>query len=194
MLMAKVSEGLREVERTGGIPQTGIGSIPVYASGVSTDDSLRQLSLNWNIDANAVVHSTRPRLGAVIIKFQQIVRRFTWWFTVPILDQIISFNSGVVRSLGAIQADMQRMESRIDVLLDSQLAAAGPSGQADGDPNLAEDAAGNLRPSPSVRPSVSSPGDDARLRAIEARLATLSNRLDALDRQGPVEPTTGATP
>lgn len=51
----------------------------------------RQLRFQATLDGNAIVHSTRPRLGPWIIRFQQFVRRVTWWFLEPILQQIRAF-------------------------------------------------------------------------------------------------------
>jgi len=51
----------------------------------------RRLQLQWNIDANAIIHSTRPGLGPWIIRFQTLVHRATWWFLEPILQQIRAF-------------------------------------------------------------------------------------------------------
>ena len=51
----------------------------------------RQLRFLATLDGNAIVHSTRPRFGPWIIRFQQFVRRVTWWFLEPILQQIRAF-------------------------------------------------------------------------------------------------------
>ena len=51
----------------------------------------RQLRFQATLDGTAIVHSTRPRLGPWIIRFQQFVRRVTWWFLEPILQQIRAF-------------------------------------------------------------------------------------------------------
>ncbi|HUS70247.1 MAG TPA: hypothetical protein VM075_05685 [Anaerolineae bacterium] len=53
-------------------------------------EGARQLTLQWNIDGNAIIHSTRRR-GAWLIRFQIVVRRLTWWFLEPILQQIRLF-------------------------------------------------------------------------------------------------------
>lgn len=52
---------------------------------------VRQLNNQWHIDSNAVILSNRPGLGPWIIRFQQVVRRLTWWFTEPLMQQIRSF-------------------------------------------------------------------------------------------------------
>jgi len=52
---------------------------------------VRQLNNQWHIDSNAVILSNRPGLGPWIIRFQRLVRRLTWWFTEPIVQQIRTF-------------------------------------------------------------------------------------------------------
>ena len=75
-------------------------------------EGARQLTLQWNIDGNAIIHSTRRR-GAWLIRFQIVVRRLTWWFLEPILQQIRLFQmntaqvlDGVVRSQEALMAGL----------------------------------------------------------------------------------------
>ncbi len=50
-----------------------------------------QLRSQWQIDGQAVILSNRPGIGPWVIRFQQLVRRFTWWFIEPILQQIRAF-------------------------------------------------------------------------------------------------------
>ncbi len=50
-----------------------------------------QLRSQWQIDGQAVILSNRPGIGPWVIRFQQLVRRFTWWFMEPILQQIRAF-------------------------------------------------------------------------------------------------------
>ncbi len=63
---------------------------------------VRRLQLQWNIDANAIIHSTRPGLGPWIIRFQTLVRRATWWFLEPILQQIRAFQMNVARVIESL--------------------------------------------------------------------------------------------
>ncbi len=57
----------------------------------------RRLQFQWNVDADAIIHSTRPGLGPWIIRFQTLVRRATWWFLEPILQQIRAFQMNAAR-------------------------------------------------------------------------------------------------
>jgi ubiquinone/menaquinone biosynthesis C-methylase UbiE len=52
---------------------------------------VQQMRNQWNIDSNMIIYSTRPLLGSWINRFQQFVRRVTWWFIEPILQQIRAF-------------------------------------------------------------------------------------------------------
>ena len=58
-----------------------------------------QLRNQWQIDSHAVILSNRPGLGQLIIRFQQLVRRLTWWFTEPIVQQIRTFQRSTAVSV-----------------------------------------------------------------------------------------------
>ncbi len=60
---------------------------------------VRQLNSQWHIDSNAVILSNRPGVGPWIIRFQQLVRRLTWWFTEPIVQQIRTFQRSTAVSI-----------------------------------------------------------------------------------------------
>jgi hypothetical protein len=81
----------------------------------------RQLRIQAKVERGAIVHSTRPRIGPLIIRFQHLVRRLTWWFTEPILQQISAyqFNSalvieGLAESLEAVKRDLSELQQRGD--------------------------------------------------------------------------------
>jgi hypothetical protein len=91
-------------------------------------EQARQLTLQWNVDGGAIIHSTRPGYGPFLIRFQTVVRRLTWWFLEPILQQIRLFQmntahvlDGVVRSQEALMAHLgdlseEEWKSRLEVL------------------------------------------------------------------------------
>ncbi|MCU0522433.1 MAG: hypothetical protein MUF84_17290 [Anaerolineae bacterium] len=58
----------------------------------------RLLRMQARIDRGAIIHSTRPRVGPLVIRFQRLVRRLTWWFTEPLLQQVSAYqvNSALV--------------------------------------------------------------------------------------------------
>jgi hypothetical protein len=66
----------------------------------------QRLPLQSHIDSNAIIHSTRPRYGPWIIRFQHLVRRLTWWFQEPIIQQIRSYQSNSARVVAGM-ADSQ---------------------------------------------------------------------------------------
>lgn len=91
-------------------------------------EQARQLTLQWNVDGRAVIHSTRPGYGPFLIRFQTVVRRLTWWFLEPILQQIRLFQmntahvlDGLVRSQEALMAHLgdlpeEEWKSRLEAL------------------------------------------------------------------------------
>jgi hypothetical protein len=88
----------------------------------------RQLTLQWNIDGNAIIHSRRRFRGAWLIRFQILTRRLTWWFLEPILQQIRLFQlntshavDGLAQNQEALMAHVTAMpqkewESRLEAL------------------------------------------------------------------------------
>lgn len=82
----------------------------------------RQLRILATLDGNAIVHSTRPHLGPWIIRFQQFIRRITWWFLEPILQQIRAYqlhSAQVVETIAEHQEtlllELQRLAPANDV-------------------------------------------------------------------------------
>lgn len=73
----------------------------------------RQLRLQARIDREAVIHSTRPHIGPLVIRFQRLVRRLTWWFSEPMLQQIAAYQlnnallvEGLADTLEALKQDV----------------------------------------------------------------------------------------
>lgn len=50
-----------------------------------------RLKGQWNINSGAIIQSTRPGLGPWVIRFQHLVRKVTWWYLEPIIQQVRSF-------------------------------------------------------------------------------------------------------
>ncbi len=69
----------------------------------------RQLRFLATLDGNAIVHSTRPRFGPWIIRFQQFVRRVTWWFLEPILQQIRAFQLQTAQVVETLAENQEAM-------------------------------------------------------------------------------------
>jgi hypothetical protein len=69
----------------------------------------RQLRFQATLDGNAIIHSTRQRLGPWIIRFQQFVRRVTWWFLEPILQQIRAFQLHTAQVVEALAENQEAL-------------------------------------------------------------------------------------
>lgn len=74
-----------------------------------------QLRSQWNIDSNAVIQSNRPGLGPWVIRFQQVVRRLTWWFMEPILQQIRSFQRNTAVAVSDLAQNQTQLLEELQV-------------------------------------------------------------------------------
>ena len=91
-------------------------------------EQARQLTFQWNVDGSSIIHSTRRGYGPWLIRFQTVVRRLTWWFLEPILQQIRLFQmntahvlDGLVRSQEALMGHLgdlpeEEWKSRLEAL------------------------------------------------------------------------------
>lgn len=73
----------------------------------------RQLTLQWNVDGSAIIHSTRRGYGPFLIRFQTVVRRLTWWFLEPILQQIRLFQMNTARVLDGLVRSQETLTSHL---------------------------------------------------------------------------------
>jgi hypothetical protein len=71
-------------------------------------DNLAAARSAWAVDPHAIVVSSRPGLAPAINLFQQLVRRLTWWQTLPQWQQISSFHGALVRIIDVL-LDRQRL-------------------------------------------------------------------------------------
>lgn len=104
LLMQSVAERLKRFEAGEGSSRE-IAAFSLYPVGWEDQDTERNVELliaQWDIDGSEIIHSTRPVLGPAIITFQHIVRRLTWWFLNPIVDQISRFNHSAVRVIHSL--------------------------------------------------------------------------------------------
>ena len=62
------------------------------------------------------IHSTRRTIGPWIIRFQLTVRRATWWFLEPILQQIRAFNRSTARTLDMLAGEQKHLADRVAAL------------------------------------------------------------------------------
>ena len=104
LLMQSVAERLKRFEAGEG-GSHDIAAFSLYPVGWEDQDTERNVELliaQWDIDSSEIIHSTRPVLGPAIITFQHVVRRLTWWFLNPIVDQISRFNHSAARVIHSL--------------------------------------------------------------------------------------------
>ncbi len=123
-LMAAVERAL-EIGDVGTPSAPGATSSAVPAS--STDaylrDNLALAHATWSVDPHRIVRSNRPGLAAAINAFQRLVRRATWWYTLPQWLQISEFHGAVVRVLDALSEKEQRLDERLRSIEQMRLQA-----------------------------------------------------------------------
>ncbi len=118
-LLAAVGDGLRQWEGGEGAPPD---LTPPAEAGQALLRQARQLRQQWNIDGGAVIHSTRPRLGPALVRFQLLVRRLTWWFLEPILQQVRLFQMNSARLGEGLAREQERLAQQVEAL-SAQVAA-----------------------------------------------------------------------
>ncbi len=87
--------------------------IPVTLSNDSDPyliESLAVVHQSWAIDQNVIIMSTRLGFAGIINLFQRIVRRLTWWQSMPQWLQVNSFHGALVRVVDVL-LDRQRLHS-----------------------------------------------------------------------------------
>ena len=89
MLLGNVAEAIRRWEE-GAPPSLDLSIMLGETSKVG--QRARQLKGQWNVNGSAIIQSTRPGLGPWIIRFQNLVRKLTWWYLEPIIQQIQVFS------------------------------------------------------------------------------------------------------
>jgi hypothetical protein len=124
LLMQGVAERVRRFEAgEGGDREIKVFSLyPVGWEDDDTESNVELLGAQWDIDSQEIIHSNHPIFGPTIIAFQSIVRRLTWWFLNPIIDQISQFNrtaARVIHSLFRQQHDATQQTTEITVRLEA---------------------------------------------------------------------------
>lgn len=125
ILLKNTGEALRQWEG-GDSPPLDL-SIMLGDAGKLNQQASR-LKGQWNINSWAVIQSTRPGLGPWVIRFQHLVRKLTWWYLEPIIQQIRGFQrntamtvDGLAQSHEDLLLTIQRQAGQIEVL-EQQLA------------------------------------------------------------------------
>ena len=83
------------------------------ASYAQVDALVQGLRLKARVNGDAIIHSTRPRLGPAVIRFQTVVRRLTWWFLEPILHQIRAFETDAALALAALVQEQRALQAEV---------------------------------------------------------------------------------
>lgn len=106
-----VFDTLDAVERAVAAGETGT---PPAGPPIATDqdpyltESLAVAHGSWSVDPAQIVVSSRPGLAGAINRFQRLVRRATWWYTLPQWQQASGFHGAIVRIVDVL-LDRQRL-------------------------------------------------------------------------------------
>lgn len=129
-LMDAVGSALEAWEGQAGCPHA---TAPGERSGGDLRSRAAMLRHQWRVDTNAIIHSNRPRLGPWLIRMQTCVRRTTWWFLEPVIQQIRHYQRNSARLIedlarqqattrdrvSQLEAKLALLEGRLDVASES---------------------------------------------------------------------------
>jgi len=119
VLLGDVAEAIRQWEE--GAPLLLDLSITLGETSKVSERASR-LKEQWNVDSSAIIHSTRPALGPWIIRFQNLVRKFTWWYLEPIVHQIRAFQMSTALTANGLAQNQEKLLDRHQDLV-AELAA-----------------------------------------------------------------------
>ncbi|HHH40915.1 MAG TPA: hypothetical protein ENK56_02790 [Chloroflexi bacterium] len=111
--MVAVADALRQWEGGEALP---LDLSLLQSQGERLSQQAHQLLFQWNVDGNAIIHSTRPKVGPWIIRFQVVVRRLTWWFLEPILHQIRLFQRNTAHVVHSLTQNQEQLAAHIAAL------------------------------------------------------------------------------
>jgi len=83
----------------------------------------------WRVDTNAIIHSNRPRLGPWLVRMQTFVRRTTWWFLEPVIQQIRQYQRNSARVIEELARQQSTTRDRV-AELEARLALLEAEGGA----------------------------------------------------------------
>lgn len=110
ILLGNVAESVRQWEG-GQTPPLDL-SIMLGDAGKLSQSAAR-LKGQWNLNSWAIIQSTRPGLGPWIIRFQHLVRKLTWWYTEPLVDQIRGFQRNTALTVDGLAQSHEEMLNTI---------------------------------------------------------------------------------
>jgi hypothetical protein len=77
-------------------------------------DNLALARAAWAVDPHRIVASQRPGLAKALNGFQHLVRRATWWYSLPQWLQITEFQGSVVRIVDSLLEHQRRLNERLN--------------------------------------------------------------------------------
>jgi hypothetical protein len=90
---------------------------PVALAGANIDDYLAEyldlVHAAWSVDPNQIMELHRPGLSVAANVFQRLVRRATWWYTLPQWLQANQFHGAVVRLLDSLLNRQRQDRARL---------------------------------------------------------------------------------
>jgi len=101
-LMRQVEQKLQQWENGKDLGPLRLTALPFGRNDADAEQMIGLLSSQWDVNSRAIIHSTRPVLSRPIIVFQRVVRRLTWWYLEPLLQQIRDFHLHVAKSVSHI--------------------------------------------------------------------------------------------
>lgn len=106
ILLGNVNEALKEWEG-GETPPLDL-SIMLGDAGKLNQQAAR-LKGQWNINSWEIIQSTRPGLGPWVIRFQHLVRKLTWWYLEPIIQQVRGFQRNTALTVDGLAQNHEEL-------------------------------------------------------------------------------------
>lgn len=119
VLLGNVADAIRRWE-DGAAPSLDLSLMLGETNRVS--QRARRLKAQWNVNSSAIVQSTRPGLGPWIVRFQHLVRKLTWWYLEPIIQQIRTFQMNAALMADGLAQNQEKLLDRYEDLR-AELAA-----------------------------------------------------------------------
>jgi hypothetical protein len=103
-------------ENDTGTPAKALGAAETLDSAAGDPylrENLERMAATWAIDPHQIVVSRRPGLAAAINGFQRLLRRGSWWYTLPQWQQISEFHGALMRVTESLLEHQRRLRDQI---------------------------------------------------------------------------------
>ena len=120
LLMQQVEQKLQQWENGKDLGPFRLTALPFGRNDADSEQMIGLLSSQWDINGRAIIHSTRPVLSRPIIVFQRVIRRLTWWYLEPLLQQIRDFHLQVAKSVSYVFRRQQAQSDEFVELVQEQ--------------------------------------------------------------------------